>query len=91
MININVYINNYTLYGILIIAILGFVAFMYYIKRKFDSIDEYNKLVSDKLNSYKENQKQYNKNQTDSGIKSKRQKGITSKIVKIVNIIRGSE
>lgn len=64
---------------------------MYHTKRKFDSINEYNKLVSDKLDSYKENLKQYDKNIEDAGIKNKREKGIIAKIIKIIKVIRGSE
>ncbi len=96
MFNIN--ISNNTLYGIiaiatlfLIIAIIFFVAFIYHTKRKFDSINEYNKLVLDKLNSYKENQGQYKNNLEESGIKIKKEKGIISKMNKIINMIRGSE
>lgn len=71
--------------------VLLFIAFIYYTKRKFDSINEYNKLVSDELNSYKENRKQYDKNLEESGIKTEKENGIIYKIIKITKIIRDDE
>lgn len=77
----------------LILIIVTIVAreIRYHTKRKFDSIEEYNKLVVDKLNSYKENQKQYYKNVDDINIKNNNNDGIITKIIKIYNTIRGSE
>ena len=75
---------------ILIIVIIVTKEIRYHTKRKFDSIEEYNKLVVDKLNSYKENQEQYNKNIDDINIKNNNKDGIGSKIVKIYKTIRGS-
>lgn len=62
---------------------LLFVALMYYIKRKFDSIDKYNENLADKLNSYKENKEQYNKNMKAIGVKSQNTKNFISNIIKL--------
>lgn len=62
MINIE---NNIIIY---IIVILSFVAILYYIKRKFDSIDKHtDKKYQNKniLNTYKEDRKEYKKDITD--------------------------
>ena len=89
MFNIN--IDKYILICILTLIVLLFIAFIYYTKRKFNSINEYNKLVSDELNSYKENRKQYDKNLEESGIKTEKENGIIYKIIKITKIIRDDE
>lgn len=86
MININ--IDKNTLYCAIALTLVFFISFVYYTKRKFDSIDKYNKLVVDKLNSYKENQDQINKNIEKTGISSKK---IISKIIKYINKFRDSK
>lgn len=68
---------------ICILAILIFIAIMYYIKRKFDAIDKYNDKISDKLKTYKENQTQYEENLKDIGLSDKEIK-IFSKILKFL-------
>lgn len=69
---------------ICVLIILIFIAIMYYIKRKYDSIDKYNDKVSDKLKTYKENQTQYKENLKDIGLSDKEIKTI-SKILKFLN------
>lgn len=68
---------------ICILIILIFIAIMYYIKRKYDSIDKYNDKVSDKFKTYKENQTQYQENLKDIGLSDKEIKTI-SKILKFL-------
>lgn len=69
---------------ICILIILMFIVIMYYIKRKYDSIDKYNDKVSDKLKTYKESQTQYKENLKDIGLSDKEIKTI-SKILKFLN------
>ena len=76
---------------IVIIVALIVIAIMYFIKRKYDSISEYNKIVADKLNTYKENQDQLSKNLKDSGVESKNKQKIISKIFEVMKTFRGSE
>lgn len=68
---------------VFISVVLLFVALMYYIKRKFDSIDKYNENLADELNSYKENKEQYNKNMEVTGAKSQNTKNFISNIIKL--------
>ncbi|MCH5344493.1 MAG: hypothetical protein J1E64_10665 [Acetatifactor sp.] len=90
MYNINISVN--TLIAIIVISITFLVLFKYYIKRKYDSINEYNKLVADKLSTYKENQEQYKKNLEDLGIESKKQEKKIFKIIEsTIDIIKGSK
>lgn len=70
---------------ILIILIMIFISFIYYTKRKFDAIEKYNELMVDKLNSYKENQDQINKNIEDIGASSKKIKNLILKIIGHIN------
>lgn len=87
----NISIDNNILIAIVIIILLIVIAVIYSKKRKYDSIDKYNELVADKLNTYKENQEQYNKNMEDSGIESKKDKEkFTSRLFEAIKIIRGS-
>lgn len=67
---------------ICILLILIFIAVMYYIKRKYDSIDKYIKEVSDKLKTYKEHQTQYKEKLKDIGLSDKEIKAL----VKFLNI-----
>lgn len=69
---------------ICILIILIFIAIMYCIKRKYDSIDKYNDEVSDKLKTYKENQTQYEENLKDIGLSDKEIK-VFRKILKFLN------
>lgn len=85
-------ITKYTFFGIILLSLLIFllgimifVAFIYHTKRKFDSILEYNKLISTKNNSYKQNKNKYYKNLKDSGIISKNEMKVILKIAKIIN------
>lgn len=80
-------INIYALVGISFVALLLFIAFIYYTKRKYDSIDEYNRHVSNKSNSYKDNKKHYEKNLEDSGVKSHNTK---KNILNFIKLFRGS-
>lgn len=70
---------------IFIILVMLFISFMYYTKRKFDAIEKYNKLMVDKLNSYKENKNQIIKNIEDAGISSKIVQKIFLHIIKFIN------
>ena len=79
----NINIGNEVLLCILMIVVILCSSFLYYTKRRFDSIDKYNKLVSDKLNTYKENQEQYNENLSDLGIKAENKINFLAKIIKI--------
>ena len=79
-------IDTLTLCGIiaalitLIIVILRLTCvFKYYIKRKYDSIDRYNKSIANKIVSYPENIKQYKNNMVNSGAE-------TSNKVKVINL-----
>lgn len=83
---IGISIDQYTLICIIVVVIMIFISFLYYTKRKFDSINEYNKIVSDKLETYKENVNTFNQNLKDSGIKSKERK----QIIQMIKEIRGS-
>ncbi|MCM1232999.1 MAG: hypothetical protein NC489_22980 [Ruminococcus flavefaciens] len=76
---------------ILLISIMIFISFIYYTKRKFDSINQYNKIVLNKLNSYKKNQKEYKKNIKNSGIKNEYVKNFILNVIKILKSVRGSE
>lgn len=69
---------------ICVLIILIFIAIMYYIKRKYDSIDKYNDKVSDKLKTYKESQAQYKENLKDIGLSDKEMK-VIKKILKFLN------
>lgn len=68
---------------ICVLIILMFTVIMYYIKRKFDSIDNYIREVSDKLKTYKENQAQYKQNLKDIGLSNKEIK-LIGKILKLL-------
>ena len=77
---------------LLLVFIIIFIAFTYHTKRKFDSIDKYNKLLSDKLCTYQENQKQYKNNLEDSGIECKNNAKKIFKIIKsTIDIFKGSK
>ena len=76
---------------LLVIAILISKEIRYYTKRKFDSIEEYNRLQADIRKTYKESQEQYSQNMKDSGIENKHENTVSSKVIKIWKIIRGSE
>lgn len=76
---------------VLLISIMIFISFIYHTKRKFDSIEKYNKLVVHKLNSYKENQDQINKNMKDIGASSEKTVKIIFKIIDYINKFRGSK
>lgn len=69
---------------ICVLIVLIFIAIMYYIKRKYDSIDKYNDKISDKLKTYKEIQAQYKENLKDIGLSNKEIK-IISKILRFLN------
>lgn len=69
---------------ICVFIVLLFIIVMYYIKRKYDSIDKYNDKISDKLKTYKESQTQYKENLKDIGLSDKEIKNI-SKILKFLN------
>lgn len=69
---------------ICVLIILIFIAIMYYIKRKYDTIDKYNDKVSDKLKTYKESQAQYKENLKDIGLSDKEMK-VIKKILKFLN------
>ena len=75
---------------ICLISIMTFILAMYYIKRKFDTISEYIKLVAEKLETYKENQKQYKKVLDDLDLSTKDQNNFISKIIEILKDIKGS-
>lgn len=74
--------NNIILLIFLVLLLISIVV-MYYIKRKFDSIDKYNDKVVDKLKTYKENQIQYKQNLKDIGLSNKEIK-IIEKIIKLI-------
>lgn len=81
MYGINIDIN--TLLGIiaigiviLFIVIMIFIATMYHMKRKYDSINDYNTLLSDKFRTYNEQLQNYNKNIEKSGVKTKHESTI---------------
>lgn len=76
---------------VIVIVIIFAKEIRYYTKRYFDSIEEYNRLVVDKMNSYSKNKKQYNKNIEESGIRTKKRNSIVYIIVKIWKLIRSSE
>ena len=75
MFGLNININ--TLLAIAIIAfvvliafVLIFIAYMCHDKRKYDSINEYNKLKLDKTKTYNENLKEYKECIEESGVKA---------------------
>lgn len=75
MFEINININ--TLFAITIIAfvvlvafVFIFIAYMCHDKRKFKSIDKYNKLTLDNAKTYNENLKEYKMNIQKSGVKT---------------------
>lgn len=86
----NISIDDNILIAIVVIILLIVIAVIYSIKRKYDSINEYNKLVVNKLNTYKENQEKYNKNLKDSGVESKNKQKLFSRIIEAIKILRGS-
>lgn len=74
------------------VTIMTFILIRYYIKRKFDSIDKYNELVSNKpnINTYKDNQNQFKKNIEDSGISTNEEIKFINGIIDFIKNIRGS-
>lgn len=79
--------NIYALIGVLFVTLLCFVAFMYYTKRKYDSIDRYYNLNTNKSNSYRDKKGEYEKNLEDLGVKSH---NIKKLILNVVQLFRGS-
>lgn len=87
-------INNNALLGIIVLAISVVIIVIiivcvvrYYIKRKYNSIDEYNKNAVSNTISYPENIKQYNKNMINSGIKTPT-KSRVDKVVGLFKILK---
>lgn len=56
---------------------------MYHMKRKYDSINDYNTLLSDKFRTYNEQLQDYNKNIEKSGVKTKHESTIILLIKKV--------
>lgn len=91
----NIFINQYTLYGIVILSIviliamiLGFIAYMYHTKRKYDTIKKFNDQMMDKSNTYSNQIKKYNKIIKDCGIKC--DSNLLATITKIVKVFKGT-
>ena len=55
---------------VLIAFVFIFIAYMCHDKRRFDSINEYNKLALDKTKTYNESLEGYNQNIEESGVKT---------------------
>lgn len=87
---LNIDISNISLIVIVIIlslllfliSIMMFISFIYHTKRKYDSINQYSKLISDKILSYEEMRSKYEKNFYSSGIKSQNKDDIVLKLIK---------
>lgn len=73
--NVNVDISEYTILIIFIAVILTFfITIIYYIKRKYDSIDKYAGKLSNASLSYNELLKQYEEELNSIGISNKQKK-----------------
>ncbi len=73
--NVNVDISEYTILIIFIAVILTFfITIIYYIKRKYDSIDKYAGKLSNTSLSYNELLKQYEEELNSIGISNKQKK-----------------
>lgn len=75
---------------LLISMIMLFISYIYHTKRKFDSIEKYNKLVADKLKTYKENQDQISKNIEDTGASAEKTVKRILKIFEYINKLKSS-